>query len=248
MRLALISDIHGNCIALEAVLAELAHESLDQIICLGDVVEGGPHPRAVLERLQGLACPIVLGNTDARMSTPRLDEPRTPDLAPSYAMELWSVDQLTPSDRAFIQTFPLTHTLPLGHDATLLAFHGSPRSNTDLLLATTPQAELDDMLGTAHATLLAGGHTHTQLVRRYRDMLLVNPGSVGLPFEQLASDGTVRRPPWAEYALVTVTHGHLAVELRRTAISLEALFQSVAASTMPFPARWTEEWTPLHSE
>jgi len=243
MRIALLSDIHGNLIALESVLAELAKESPNQIVCLGDIVEGGPQPHAVLERLQRLGCPIVMGNTDVRMSTARLDEPRTPNLPPSYAMELWCVDQLTSAERAFIQTFPLTIAIPLDHEMSLLAFHGSPHANTDLLFATTPEPDLPILLGDSHATILAGGHTHVQLVRRYRDMLIVNPGSVGLPFEQPVPSGPIRRPAWAEYAMINVRQGRVSIDLLRTPIPIEALFESVAKSGMPYPERWTHDWT-----
>ena len=153
-----------------------------------------------------------MGNTDVRMSTARLDEPRTPDLPPSYAMELWCVDQLTSADRAFIQTFPLTIAVPLDHQMSLLAFHGSPHANTDLLFATTPEPDLPVLLGDLQATILAGGHTHVQLVRRYRDMVIVNPGSVGLPFEQPVPSGPIRRPPWAEYAMVSVRQGRVSID------------------------------------
>jgi predicted phosphodiesterase len=242
MQIALLSDIHGNLIALEHVLAELTNEAPDQIVCLGDVAEGGPQPHAVLQRLQRLGCPIVMGNTDVRISTARIEEPRTPDLPPSYAMELWCVDQLTAADRAFIQTFPLTSTVPLDHQISLLAFHGSPRATTDLLLATTPEADLAALVGDSHATILAAGHTHAQLVRRYHDMLIVNPGSVGLPFEQPVPNGPIRRPPWAEYAVVSVRQGQLSIDLRRTPIPIDALFESVAASGMPYPQRWIHDW------
>jgi predicted phosphodiesterase len=242
MRIALLSDIHGNLVALEAVLAELAQNPPDQILCLGDVVEGGPQPRAVLARLVELGCPIVLGNTDVRMSSPRLDEPRSPILPPAYAMELWSIDQLTAADRAFIQTFPLTLSIALDDEQSLLGFHGSPRANTDLLLDTTPEHELAALLGETHATILAGGHSHRQLVRRYRNSLLVNPGSVGLPVEQVIVDGPIQRPLWAEYALVSVKQGHLSVDLRRTPISFAALRESVLQSGMPDPEWWIEDW------
>jgi len=243
MRIALLSDIHGNLIALECVLAEITREAPDQIVCLGDIAEGGPQPHAVVERLQHLGCPIVMGNTDLRLSSPRLDEPRTPDLAPSYAMELWCVDQLTAADRAFIQTFPLMIALPLDHEISLLAFHGSPQATTDMLLASTPEPELSDLLGDSHATILAGGHTHVQLVRRYRDMVIVNPGSVGLPFEQPVAGGPICRPPWAEYAIVSVGQGRVSIDLRRTPIPIEPLLESVAHSGMPYPELWTEDWT-----
>jgi hypothetical protein len=184
-----------------------------------------------------------MGNTDARMSSTRLSEPRTPDLPPAYAMELWCVDQLTPADRAFIQTFPLTLSVPLEGDMVLLGFHGSPRNNTDLLMATTPDTDLAVLLQDAHATILACGHTHIQLVRRYRGMLIVNPGSVGLPFEQPVHNGPIRRPHWAEYAVVNTMRGRVSIELRRTPIPINALIDSVAKSGMPYPEHWIEDWT-----
>ena len=65
MRIGLISDIHGNLFALEAVLAELARERLDDLVCLGDVAALGPEPVGVLARLRTAQCSVVMGNTDA---------------------------------------------------------------------------------------------------------------------------------------------------------------------------------------
>jgi len=67
MRIALLSDIHGNIHALNAVLDELSTEKIDQYVCLGDVVEHGPNPRESLARILELNCPVVMGNTDERM-------------------------------------------------------------------------------------------------------------------------------------------------------------------------------------
>ena len=64
MRIGLISDIHGNLIALESVLSELKREQVDSMICLGDVAALGPQPHEVIERLRKLNCPVVMGNTD----------------------------------------------------------------------------------------------------------------------------------------------------------------------------------------
>lgn len=242
MRIALISDIHGNLVALEAVLAELDREALDQIVCLGDVVEGGPQPHAVLERLQQVGCPIVMGNTDLRMSTARSDEPRTPDLPPGYTLELWVIDQLMPTERAFLGALPPTVTVALPDAMPLLAFHGSPRSNTDAIVAATPDEKLDAWFAGIHASVLVGGHTHTPLVRRYHDMVLINPGSVGLPFVRSAPHHPVRRPHWAEYALLNVTDGHLSIDLRRTSIDINALQRSVIDSGMPYPDLWMQDW------
>ncbi|NIW96182.1 MAG: metallophosphoesterase, partial [Phycisphaerae bacterium] len=83
-----------------------------------------------------------------------------------------------------------------------LCFHGSPQSNTDLIFATTSEEDLERMLSGFQATGMAGGHSHTQMLRRYKDVLLFNPGSIGMPFEYSRQTGQVRNPPWAEYALL----------------------------------------------
>ncbi|NIW96181.1 MAG: hypothetical protein GWN20_25895, partial [Phycisphaerae bacterium] len=70
MRLAIISDIHGNLIALEAVLAVLAQEEIDQMVCLGDVAATGPQPHETIARLRELNCPVVMGNTDDWLLNP----------------------------------------------------------------------------------------------------------------------------------------------------------------------------------
>jgi len=65
MKLIIISDVHGNCVALDAVLADIQHESGDKIVCLGDAIQGGPQPAEVVQRLRELGCPAVMGNADA---------------------------------------------------------------------------------------------------------------------------------------------------------------------------------------
>ena len=65
MRLTIISDMHGNCVALDAVLADIQQKAVEDIVCLGDAVQGGPQPAAIVARLRQLACPVVMGNADA---------------------------------------------------------------------------------------------------------------------------------------------------------------------------------------
>ena len=125
MRIGLISDIHGNLFALEAVLAELDREKLDDLICLGDVAALGPEPGAVLARLQALGCPVVMGNTDAWLLSPPDLDAQTNSTRPSSA---GCIAQLTDAERAYIRAFPPTIERSLGAGRTLLCFHGSPRS------------------------------------------------------------------------------------------------------------------------
>ena len=108
MKVAVISDIHGNGVALDAALADLQREAPDRIVCLGDAAQGGPQPAQVLARLRELACPVVIGNADAWMldgdqsgaeikATPQMWETRD-----------WSLAQLSEADRAFVRSFQPT--------------------------------------------------------------------------------------------------------------------------------------------
>lgn len=241
MRVALLSDIHGNLIALEAVLTVVAREKVDQIVCLGDVVLFGPQPDAVLARMQALACPVVMGNTDAWALAPEPHPERDEQTVIFNAIELWGAQQLTDADRAFIRTFQATVELDLGNGMKLLCYHGSPQSYHDVIVATTPDAEIAPLLGDQQAQLLAGGHTHAQYVRRYQDKLLLNPGSVGLPYETLPS-GMDRNPPWAEYALIDWSQGELNVALRRAPYDIAPLLEAAMVSGMPHAEWWCKDW------
>ena len=241
MRIAFISDIHGNLTALDAVLADLAREQIDQYVCLGDVVEFGPQPRECLARVLALNGICIMGNTEERMSVPHRDHLRSTEQGPEIEMELWCYDQLTDEDRAVIRQFQAMAELDLGNDLRLLAYHGSPRSNVERIVAMTTYHKLDAIFAGHTQRILIGGHTHQQFIRHYNQAMLVNPGSVGLPFERLG-EGLDHRPPWAEYAIITAQDGRVSVDLRRTPIELVALRQSVMHSGMPDPKWWLQDW------
>jgi len=243
MRIALVSDIHGNLPALEAVLDDITRLKPDRIVCLGDVAAFGPQPRQVLARLREMSPAIVMGNTDAWLLDPKPHPIRDENSQRVTEIELWAAEQLTDDDRAFIRNFQPTITLPLGADADLLCYHGSPRSFHDAIHATTPEEELELMFAGHQALVLAGGHTHEQFLRRYHTSYLINPGSVGLPFERLP-DGGARNPAWAEYALVGWENGRLGVDFRRVPFELDALIAAVQGSDMPHGEWWIGEWWP----
>jgi predicted phosphodiesterase len=242
MRIAIIADIHANRVALDAVLADIAALQPKQIVCLGDVAATGPQPRQVVERLRALACPVVMGNADAWLLDPLPSEADDEDTRRVEAIDRWCAEQLAPADLAYLRTFQPTVELPLGTGATLLCCHGSPLSNTGIIRATTPDDELERMLGGQRATVLAGGHTHTQMLRRHRDMIVLNPGSVGLPFEQNPATGGTRNPPWAEYGIVDWADGKLSIELRRVPFEVAEIVRAARAGDMPHAQWWASDW------
>ncbi len=242
MRIAILSDIHGNSIALDTVLADLQREPMDQIVCLGDVAAIGPQPVEVIRRLREIDGRFVMGNTDEHTLHPEIFAPDSDRAARILEIIRWDAQQLQASDLDFLRQFEPTVELALTGDDRLLCYHGSPRSNTDNIVSATPDAELAQMLSGFRATIMAGGHTHRQILRSFRDMLLLNPGSVGLPFQPGAPGQPARRPSWAEYAIIRSEAGPLAVEFRRVPIDLDALRRAVYASGMPQAEWWLEDW------
>ena len=233
MRVALLSDIHANEIALRAVLADLQRQSVDRIVCLGDVATLGPQPHAVLEILSERNCACVMGNHDEFLLDRALARQYSDGSVIGAAVD-WCRDALSEDELDYIYTFESTIDISLEHGATLLAYHGSPRSHLENLLATTSADELDLMLAGHSATVLAGGHTHVQMLRQHRGALVVNPGSVGLPFKEFVAGRAPMVLAHAEYALVEASRAGVEVSLKRVHLERDALRDAAAASRTPF--------------
>ena len=214
MRTALIADIHGNLVSLQAVLDDARRSGVERIVCLGDVAATGPQPVETIEAVAALGCDVVMGNADEWLIDPELDEDADEETRRILEIDLWASQQLGPQHLELLAGYR-----PVVELDDLVCFHGTPRSNTETLLATTPEAEVARMLGSYTQTVLAGGHTHIAMLRRHGPSLVVNPGSVGMPFEAAADGGAFRNPPWAEYAIVDGAQ----VEFRRVPVDVGAV-------------------------
>lgn len=231
MRVALISDLHGNYVALRAFFAALDAHRVDQIICLGDVATLGPAPHEVIETLAESGCLCLRGNHDDFMLDATLVEQYT-TATPVVAAVSECRQTLTRDELAFIESFRDAADIDLG-GASLKVFHGSPRSNTEDLLCDTPADHLEMALGTVRSTVMAGGHTHVQMLRQHRGTWLVNPGSLGAPFYEYVHGGTPRILPYAEYALVDSVRGNVSVTLHRLALDQLALLKAAEGWDSP---------------
>ncbi|HEU4784953.1 MAG TPA: metallophosphoesterase family protein [Ktedonobacterales bacterium] len=241
-KIAVLADIHGNLPALEAVLAKINAEGIDRIVCLGDVATLGPQPREVIARVRALGCPVVMGNTDAILLALQRDESMIDADWSNEAFDQWCANQLMDDDLAYLRGFQPTISLSLGDDVTLLCYHGSPRSYDDRITAEMPDAALHEMLGAFPAQIYIGGHTHQQMLRRHRDALVLNPGTVGFVKDAIAPATPMRNPSWAEYAVIVCDGGQLDVSLRRVPFDLDALFAAFDASGIP-RAQWRKgDW------
>jgi putative phosphoesterase len=242
MRLALISDMHGNDVAFEAALRDLEHLAPDVVVSLGDVAQGGAQPAQTLDRLRSLGARTVMGNSDDFLLEVPADSPE-PVTERQLEVREWTLGQLAAEHVASLRSFEPTVELSL-EGRRILCFHGSPRSYDDILLAEWPDASLTPWEGT-EAELLAGGHVHTQWSRRIGDALFVNPGSVGLAYDRHVPDEDLGLAPVAEYALVLVDGLGVSVEFRRVPYSLATLREAVVSSGRPYAQEFAAEWVAL---
>jgi len=214
------------------VLSRIEQCGADLTICLGDVATLGPEPERVLELLQQRRAVCVLGNHDEFMIRPEAVAEYTsiPVLLDSIA---WCRTQLSAASVEAIRGFRATYELELENGERLFTYHGTPASNTTDLLATSAPEQVEKWVGNAAGSVLAGGHTHLQMLRQHRGRLLINPGSVGMPFEEYAAGGPPKVLPHAEYAWIESRARSVKVSLERIALDKSALRKSVRAVDFP---------------
>jgi predicted phosphodiesterase len=237
VRLALISDQHANDVAFRAVVADISRLDVDEIVCLGDVAQGGAEPAQTLARLASLGCETVLGNADALLLEVPVDSPE-PVTERHLEVREWTLSQLSSSQVEQIRSFaPVVHREVNG--VSLLLFHGSPRSYDDVLLPERGGEALEPYLGHC-AALLAGGHTHLQWTCRIEDGIYVNPGSVGIAYDRFEDPPALRA--LAEWGLVTVDDGAVGVEFRQVPYSAEEVRAAALDSGRPHADEWAAQW------
>ncbi len=245
MRLAVISDMHGNCVALDAVLADINQQVVDQIVCLGDAVQGGPQPAEIVARLREIACPVVMGNADDWLIT-GVDS-GAEEIPPERRRKMedvrqWSLSRLSGEDITFIRQFQPTVRIELSTTQHLLCFHGSPTSFDDVILPTTPDEEVKRHFEPYPGWWLCGGHTHLQQIRRYYNTFFFNPGSVGRSYSHQQDDESFRPDPWAEYAILSIKDENSSLEFRKIPFDVAALIKVHRSSGRPFADEAVNEY------
>ncbi|TCO54901.1 metallophosphoesterase family protein [Actinocrispum wychmicini] len=220
MRIAVLSDIHGVLPALDAVLAEPDVAAADRIVLTGDTA-AGPQPGPVLDRLRALGDQVrwISGNADRELVEYRGGGPCTiPDpIAP------WAADQLTDEQVGFLAGLP--KTLRMGE---VLFCHATPRDDEEIVLVDSRLERWSEVfagLDPSVATVVCG-NTHMPFVRLAHGRLVVNPGSVGMPYGR----------PGAHWALLGA-----GVELRRTVFDVDAAIADIVRdSGYPDAAEWAD--------
>lgn len=193
MRLGLISDVHGNRVALEAVVSDGTANGVDEWWALGDLVAIGPDPVATLHLLMNLPnIRFVRGNTDRyvvsgdRPAPYAADVERDPSLMSLFhAVEssfAWTRDQMSHDDLARLATLPTVQRRGFPDGTRLTGVHASPRSDDGTgITPDLPDDELEALVAEADADVVCGGHTHQPTDRRVGRTRAINLGSVSNP-------------------------------------------------------------------
>ncbi len=237
MRYALISDIHANLPALDAVLADLDHRrDVDAVFHLGDLVGYGPWPNDVVQRLRDAGIPGVAGNYDSTVATDykhcgcRYEDPRQEELAHlSYA---WTRAHVSAETTTCLARLPFRIDVRAlgGHVAgpALTLVHGTPLNNVTYWTEDRPDSfckKMADAAGARAGDIIAFGHTHKPWHRTVEGVHLVNAGSVGRP-----KDGDWR----AGFVLVDVAaSSETSVEFVRVGYDIERTMQAIRNSDLP---------------
>ncbi|WP_330172209.1 metallophosphatase family protein [Streptomyces sp. NBC_01498] len=224
-RVAVLSDIHGVLPALEAVLAEPDVADAERIVLTGDIA-AGPQPGEVLDLLSGLGDRVgwIGGNADRELVEYRRGQrDEIPDpIAP------WAAGQLREDHLDLLGSLPRTLTLPVSGLGRVLFCHATPRDDEEVVLVDSRLDRWKDVLGgldTGIRTVVCG-HTHMPFVRLAHGRLVVNPGSVGMPYGRSGAHWALLGP---------------GVELRTTHFDLDAAAARLGRdSSCPGITEWAD--------
>jgi putative phosphoesterase len=221
MRIAILSDIHGNLTALDACLADLELQGgADAIVVAGDLCLGGPKPKKVLQRLEEIGATCIRGNSDRYLCDGSTDGALEPATAGQIA---WTRREIGERWLSWLGDLPFA--LRIGEDDNqLLVVHANPKSDDEHIWPDADDATLQRLIGPESAAAIAFGHLHIPYARIWRGKLLVNVSSAGLP-----KDGD----PRAGYAIFTERESGWQVKHRRVPFDVKKVATQLADCGIP---------------
>jgi S-adenosyl-L-methionine hydrolase (adenosine-forming) len=226
MKIALLSDIHGNFHALTAVLRHArGRGAMGIALNLGDSIGYGPDPEAVAQQIQGSHFINILGNYDKNVLSKKFRKARwqhvkTPE---KRAMFAWTFKALSKQSRKYLKSLPESRSIAIG-GIKIMMTHGSPASHVEHLRPETPEKRLAELASQVNSKIVLCGHSHYAFSREVNTVLFINPGSVGRP-----DDGD----PRASYAILEVKDGQVDVQFYRVSYDILATVEALRQMGLP---------------
>jgi putative phosphoesterase len=230
-RIALLSDIHGNVLALEAVTKQIRRERPDAVLVAGDLVLNGPDPNGAVDALRVLESEgalIVSGNTDIAVGDfdygaafPQY-QAGVPDT--NSAAAEWAHDELGDAQLDWLRRLPAERRIRTADDTLVLVVHASPGSQTRGFDQALDANIIFERAAATDARVICVGHTHVPEVRDLGWKIIVNDGSCGYVF-----DGE----PTASWAMIDIHEGNVTAEIRRTEFDAVTVANAISARGLP---------------
>jgi putative phosphoesterase len=224
MKLAFISDIHGNAVALDAVLEDIKKRNVDRIIVLGDISYRGPEPKRALDLVKSLNTNVIKGNADEWVVRGiKEGEVAKSALTMMNKERDWIYKHLDEEDLQYLNELPTEIKLE-ADQIKIHAFHATPTSLFDIVQPFDSDEALKDKMMKSDADLFVYAHIHKPFIRYIEGKCLMNIGSVGLPFDGLAK---------SSYAIVDIKEGSFQTSIVRVDFDLEKVIQQYQEGDYP---------------
>ena len=225
MKIAFISDIHGNAVALEAVLKDIEKKQVDTIYVLGDICYRGPEPKRSLQLVQSLNVNVIKGNADEWIVR-GVKKGEVPDkvLDTMNAEREWIVSQLDQRDIAYLAELPTAlHFEAAG--LTINAFHATPDSLFEVVLPEETDVDIHSklMLST-DSDVYIYAHIHKPYIRYINGKVMMNIGSVGLPFDGIRK---------SSYAIIEIEDKRFSTSIERVEYDFEKVINQYEELNYP---------------
>lgn len=227
MKMAVISDMHSNLYALEAVLKDIEARGIKAVYCAGDLVGYGPRPNEVIDLIRNKKIPAVMGNYDDAIGNMRLicgcDYKDEESLRIGEGSIAWTRENTTDENKRWLRELPAEIRLS-DPGLKMLMVHGSPRALNEYLYEDTPEEYLNELLAVSGTDVLICGHTHLPYAKRVNDGFVINAGSAGKP-----KHGN----PNVTYAVVDSRGGLLQVDIVEIRYDFEKTAREIESSGLP---------------
>ena len=221
-KLAILSDIHGNLPALEAVIADLQNFHVDQVIVVGDIINFGPFSRQAAELVIEKGWPVIRGNNEYFLldyHTPRAPAEWNDHL--QFAPTAWLDRQFDQDLKMKIACWPDSLNLRFRDAPPIQVFHGTPQDPWASIHWTSADAEIENQLSGVEADFVICGHTHLPMDRQAGRWRVFNPGSVGVPLDGIFS---------ASYMILEGSENTWTSTFRRIPFNYAAVFEQFERS------------------
>ena len=226
MRIAIISDIHANVIALKTIIKHMLSQEIDEIIFLGDLVTCGPNVKEVLEEMKNLS-PIVWikGNTENWLQDISIDfKPKTKSEEYQFELSKYAYERLDPEEQEFLLSKPEKQLIKM-EGLKILCVHGSNNSIDEQMGIMTPIKRFEEITNEIDADVLICGHAHLAYYSSFNRKLIINPGSISL-----SRDGD----PRASYGILEIDNGNISYTNYKITYDIQRVIEDAKTNDFPY--------------